>query len=78
MGFGCLLSLEEHEHLLDLLREICKEHPALLPRAAREALRYAFLPAPLSRTYLPVEDVGQVVDELEAMSDSEHVPDGTP
>ncbi|MFG3318129.1 trypsin-like peptidase domain-containing protein [Streptomyces sp. NPDC048171] len=76
-GFGSLLSLEEHECLVDLLRGICKEHPTLLPRAAREALRYACLPEPLSRTHLPVDDLEQVVDELEAMADSEHVPDGT-
>ncbi|MGW1767733.1 VMAP-C domain-containing protein [Streptomyces sp. NPDC002073] len=78
LGFGSLLSVDEHERLLDLLHGICKEHPALLPRAAREALRYAFLPDPLTRTYLPVEDVEQVADDLEAMSDSEDVPDGTP
>ncbi|MER6425530.1 trypsin-like peptidase domain-containing protein [Streptomyces sp. NPDC001137] len=78
VGFGSLLSLEEHECLVDLLRGICKEHPALLPRAAREALRYTCLPEPLSRTHLPVDGLEQVVDGLEAITDSEHVPDGTP
>lgn len=77
-GFGSLLSLEEYELLLRLLRGICKEHPTLLPRAARESLRYSWLPRPLAHTYLSVEDLEQVVGELEAVSDSEHVPDGTP
>ena len=78
VGFGSLLSLEEQERLLDLLRGICKEHPSLLPRCARESLRYTCLPEPLTRSHLPVDDLDQVVDELEAMTDSEHVPDGTP
>ncbi|MEU7061710.1 hypothetical protein [Streptomyces sp. NPDC046197] len=77
-GLGTLLSLEESELLLGMLHDICKEHPALLPRAARESLRYSWLPGPLARTQLGVEDLEQVVGDLEAVSDSEQVPDGTP
>ncbi|MFC8830830.1 trypsin-like peptidase domain-containing protein [Streptomyces sp. NPDC057137] len=77
-GLGSLLSLAEYESLLRLLSGICKERPTLLPRAAGEALRYACLPEALSRTQLSIDELGQVVQELESMSDSEQVPDGTP
>ncbi|MFG3151502.1 hypothetical protein ACGF7W_05580 [Streptomyces sp. NPDC048219] len=77
-GLSLLLSLDEYEHLLELLRGICKEQPTLLPRAAREALRYAWLPELLNRTYLWADDLEHVIQHLESVSDSERVPDGTP
>ncbi|MGW4055388.1 VMAP-C domain-containing protein [Streptomyces sp. NPDC004779] len=73
-----LLSPHEYDGLLDLLRTVCKEHPTLLPRAAREALRYAVLPESLTRPTLSEQDLGGLVEELEALSDSERVPEGTP
>ncbi|MGA4862157.1 hypothetical protein ACPB9J_05915 [Streptomyces lavendulocolor] len=73
-----LLSTHEYDGLLDLLRGVCKEHPTLLPRAAREALRYAVLPESLTRPTVSDEDLGGLVEELEALSDSESVPEGTP
>ncbi|MFB7122978.1 trypsin-like peptidase domain-containing protein [Kitasatospora sp. NPDC056273] len=78
LGVGSLLALEEHGRLLALLRDIYSEHSALLPRAAREALRYAVLPEPLSRPGLAVDDLEDVVEALEEVSDSERVPSGTP
>ncbi|MFF5342834.1 hypothetical protein ACFY4H_19285 [Streptomyces althioticus] len=77
-GLCLLLSLDECEHLLELLRGICKEQPTLIPRAAREALRYAWLPDPLNRTHLCADDLEHVVEYLESVSDSERVPEGTP
>lgn len=73
-----LLSTHEYERLLDLLRGVCKEHPTLLPRAAREALRYAVLPESLSHPTVSDRDLDGLVDELEALSDSENVPEGSP
>ncbi|MFF9147221.1 trypsin-like peptidase domain-containing protein [Streptomyces sp. NPDC014861] len=73
-----LLSPHEYDGLLDLLRTVCKEHPTLLPRAAREALRYAVLPEILTRPTVSEQDLGGLVEELEALSDSERVPEGTP
>ncbi|MEV0990615.1 hypothetical protein [Streptomyces sp. NPDC049949] len=78
LGCGSLLSMSEHERLLDLLRGLCKEHPTLLPRAAREALRYTVLPEGLTRPHLADDDLDDVIGELEALSDSESVPEGTP
>lgn len=77
-GLCLLLSMDECKHLLELLRGICKEQPTLIPRAAREALRYAWLPDPLNRTHLCADDLEPVVEHLESVSDSERVPDGTP
>ncbi|MEV8424806.1 trypsin-like peptidase domain-containing protein [Streptomyces niveus] len=77
-GLGSLLSLAEYERLVQLLSGICKERATLLPRAASEALRYVCLSDTLSRTQLPVDELGSFVEELEAMSDSLQVPDGTP
>ncbi|MFF7987928.1 hypothetical protein ACFZDK_54480 [Streptomyces sp. NPDC007901] len=77
-GLCLLLSLDEWKHLLELLRGICKEQPTLIPRAAREALRHAWLPEPLNRTHLCTDDLENVVEHLESISDSERVPDGTP
>ncbi|MFG2172543.1 trypsin-like serine protease [Streptomyces niveus] len=77
-GLGSLLSLAEYERLVQLLSGICKERATLLPRAAREALRYISLSDTLSRTHLSADELGPFVEELEAMSDSLQVPDGTP
>ncbi|GGW58301.1 hypothetical protein GCM10010503_39180 [Streptomyces lucensis JCM 4490] len=77
-GLCLLLSLDECETLLALLRGICKEQPTLIPRAAREVLRYAWLPAPLNRTHLCADDLEHVVEHLESISDSGRVPDDTP
>lgn len=78
LGRVSLLSSREYEGLLDLLRPLCKEHPTLLPRAAREALRYAVLPHALNRPTVSEDDLDDVIEELEALSDSESVPEGTP
>lgn len=77
-GLGSLLSLAEYERLIQLLSRICEERATLLPRAASEALRYVCLSDTLSRTHLPVDELGDFVEELEAMSDSLQVPEGTP
>ncbi len=77
-GLCQLLSMDECEHLMDLFRGICKEQPTLIPRAAREALRYTWLPDSLNRTQLRADDLVHVVEYLESVSDSERVPDGTP
>ncbi|MFJ4007389.1 hypothetical protein ACIPWL_28580 [Streptomyces sp. NPDC090023] len=77
-GLCLLLSADECQHLLELLRGICKEQPTLIPRAAREALRYAWLPDPLNCTHLGADDLDYVIEHLESVSDSEHVPDCTP
>ncbi|MEU9735943.1 trypsin-like serine protease [Streptomyces sp. NPDC048002] len=77
-GLCLLLALDECERLLDLLGGICKKHPALIPRAAREALRYAWLPDTLSRPHLRADDLEPVVEHLESLSDSEPVPECTP
>ncbi|MFC8953626.1 trypsin-like serine protease [Streptomyces sp. NPDC057101] len=73
-----LLSPHEYDGLLDLLRGVCKEHPTLLPRAAREALRYAALPEILTRPTVSDQDLDDLVEELEALSDGERVPEGAP
>ncbi|MFK0230822.1 trypsin-like peptidase domain-containing protein [Streptomyces sp. NPDC090303] len=73
-----LLSPHEYDGLLELLRSVCKERPTLLPRAAREALRYAVLPESLTRPTVSDQDLGGLVEELEALSDSERVPEGAP
>ncbi|MDG5808705.1 hypothetical protein P9869_39950 [Streptomyces ossamyceticus] len=45
-----LLSVNEHQRLLAVLRTVTAADPALIPRAAREALRFMELPSPLART----------------------------
>ncbi|MFI6157898.1 trypsin-like peptidase domain-containing protein [Kitasatospora sp. NPDC051170] len=77
-GTSLLLSLDEHERLLSLLRDTCGGDPALLPRSAREALRYAVLPEPVSRPGFSAEDLEAAVEALEELSDGEPVPSGTP
>ncbi|MEU7640802.1 trypsin-like serine protease [Streptomyces sp. NPDC039016] len=78
LGCGSLLSLSEHEELLDLLRSLCKEHPTLLPWAAREALRYTVLPERLTHPHLADDDLDDVIEQMEALYDTESVPEGTP
>ncbi|MEU2133802.1 trypsin-like peptidase domain-containing protein [Streptomyces sp. NPDC018352] len=75
---GSLLSVNEYEALLGLLRRVCREHPTLLPRAAREALRYIALPEPLTCPQLDEDRLGDAVEALEDLSDGESVPVGTP
>ncbi|MER7955745.1 trypsin-like peptidase domain-containing protein [Streptomyces sp. NPDC096030] len=75
---GSLLSQSEYEELFDLLRGLCKDHSTLLPRAAREALRYTVLPESLTLPRLPEDLLGNAIEELEALFDSETVPHGTP
>ncbi|MET9551586.1 trypsin-like serine protease [Streptomyces sp. NPDC006645] len=77
-GLGSLLSLAEYEHLVRVLSGVCTERPTLLPRAVGEALRYLCLSDTLSRTHLPVDELGQFIEELESLSDSSQVPEGTP
>ncbi|MEV7570213.1 trypsin-like peptidase domain-containing protein [Streptomyces tanashiensis] len=78
LGCGSLLSLHEYEALLDLLRGLCKEQPTLPSRAAREALRYGVLPEALSRPHLAEDDLDEVIEGLEALTDGQGVPEGTP
>ncbi|WP_282204928.1 VMAP-C domain-containing protein [Kitasatospora fiedleri] len=73
-----LLSIDEHDRLLDLLGRVAKERPALLPHASREALRYAVLPESLTRPGFSADDLRAAVEGLEAMPDGEQGPVGTP
>ncbi|GAA3238351.1 trypsin-like peptidase domain-containing protein [Streptomyces lavendulae] len=75
---GLLLSVNEYEDLLGLLRLVCAEQPALLSQAAVEALRYLVLPEVLTRPRLGEDDLCSVVEGLEDLADSECVPEGTP
>ncbi len=77
-GTASLLSVGEHHRLLAELREIVEADPTLIPRAAREALRFTPLPEVLHSARLPVDDIALAVGELEAVSDSAPVPSGTP
>ncbi|GAA3868534.1 trypsin-like serine protease [Streptomyces sedi] len=77
LGFGAMLSYEEHEQLLDLLRGICAEQPSLIPRCAREALRYGCLPEVLSHPLLRVEDLETAVEAGETLPDSSGVRSGS-
>lgn len=78
--FECatLLSVNEYEDLLGLLRPVCEKRPALLPQAAREAFRHLVLPEILTRPQLSEDDLGGVIEGLEELADSEGVPQGTP
>ncbi|MFE2141417.1 trypsin-like peptidase domain-containing protein [Streptomyces sp. NPDC059456] len=75
---GALLSTNEYESLLGLLRRVCGEQPALLPQAAGEALRYVVLPEALTRPQLGEDDLCDVIEGLEELGDSGSVPEGTP
>ncbi|MFD4721553.1 trypsin-like peptidase domain-containing protein [Streptomyces sp. NPDC058423] len=72
-----LLSVDEHRILLAELAGVVAADATLLPRAAREALRYTPLPAPLAAPRLAPDDIGPVVTELEAYPDGGSLPDGT-
>ncbi|WP_108999027.1 VMAP-C domain-containing protein [Streptomyces rishiriensis] len=75
---GLLLSANEYDDLLGLLRGVCDMDPTLLPESAREALRYVVLPAPLTRSRLDEDHLPDVIKSMEGLFDSETVPEGTP
>ncbi|MCF6522721.1 trypsin-like peptidase domain-containing protein [Streptomyces sp. JJ36] len=72
-----LLSLNEHEALIALLRRVCKQRPEVMPWAAREALRYVVLPETLSGAQFEEQDLIGVVEALEELSDAESISGGT-
>ncbi|MFJ5230962.1 hypothetical protein ACIQBJ_13825 [Kitasatospora sp. NPDC088391] len=73
-----LLSLGEHQRLLDLLGWVAELSPALLAHASREALRHAVLPAALSRPGPAADDLDGIVTGLEDLPADDPGPDGTP
>ncbi|MER6568783.1 trypsin-like peptidase domain-containing protein [Streptomyces sp. NPDC001093] len=76
-GMARLLSVAEYHGLVERLKQVAASDPALLPRAAREALRYT--PLPLTRrAALSPEGVEAAVGELEELSDGDALPDGGP
>ncbi|MFB7919086.1 hypothetical protein [Streptomyces sp. NPDC056061] len=75
---SALLSVGEHDRLMAELRGIVEDDPALVPRAARSALRFTPLPEVLRSVRLSADNLEFAVEELEALSDSAPVPDGTP
>jgi hypothetical protein len=65
-----LLSVDEHQQLLAALRKVTAADPALIPRAAREALRFLTLPGPLAcAARLPEAEIDGVVLSLEDCPD---------
>ncbi|MFI6638018.1 trypsin-like peptidase domain-containing protein [Streptomyces sp. NPDC050504] len=78
VGRARLLSVAEYRTLLSWLGEAVREDPALVPRAAREALRYAELPAVLATAALDPLAVERAVAALEGYQDGGPVPVGTP
>ncbi|MFF8939194.1 trypsin-like peptidase domain-containing protein [Streptomyces paradoxus] len=72
-----LLSVGEHRTLIGKLKQAATNDPVLLPRAAREALRYTTLPAALRGARLSPQDVKAALGELEALPDGD-LPDGGP
>ncbi|MFD9223321.1 trypsin-like peptidase domain-containing protein [Streptomyces sp. NPDC060064] len=77
-GTARLLSLDEHHFLLRELALAAVADAALLPRAAREALRYTVPPSSLSGTRLNPRDLDAAVTELEAYRDGGQPADGIP
>ncbi|MFF3458404.1 trypsin-like peptidase domain-containing protein [Streptomyces sp. NPDC002730] len=77
-GTARLLSLDEHLFLLRELTLAAVADAALLPRAAREALRYIVPPSSLSGTRLNPRDLDAAVTELEAYRDGGQPADGIP
>jgi hypothetical protein len=73
-----LLSVGEQRTLVHKMRQIAASDPALIPRAAREALRYTPLPAALRGSGLVPEGVEAALAELEALPDGDLLPDGGP
>ncbi len=78
LDYGSLLSVNEYDALIGLLRRVCEKQPALLPRTAGEALRYVILPEILTRPQLSADDVCCVVEGLEDLSDGVSGPEGAP
>ncbi|MFB8030053.1 MULTISPECIES: hypothetical protein [unclassified Streptomyces] len=78
LGCGPLLSPAEFDQLLALLQEVCHEQPALLPRAARDALPYAVLPGGLVRPLIDEDELGATIEALEELPGGESVPEGSP
>ncbi|MGI5403827.1 trypsin-like peptidase domain-containing protein [Streptomyces sp. CA-135486] len=76
-GTARLLSLDEHRILLRELTPAVVADAALLPRAAREALRYIIPPRSLSGIRLDPRDLDAAVTELEAYRDGGQPADGT-
>jgi hypothetical protein len=76
-GTARLLSLDEHRFLVRELSPVACADATLLPRAAREALRYIAPPGSLSGARLDPQDIEAAVTELEAYRDGGHLPDGT-
>ncbi|MCZ7457041.1 VMAP-C domain-containing protein [Streptomyces sp. WMMC940] len=72
-----LLSVDEHRLLVAELADLVAADATLLPRAAREALRYTPLPEPLAAPRLSADDIGPVVTDLESYRDGGALPDGT-
>ncbi|MEU8352429.1 trypsin-like peptidase domain-containing protein [Streptomyces sp. NPDC048845] len=72
---GLLMSPREHKLLLATLRPAVEADPALLPRAAAEALRHLALPPALCAARLDPAELDGVVRELEVYSDSGTVPE---
>lgn len=72
-----LLSVGEHRRLIGRLKQVAANDPVLLPRAAREALRYIPLPAALRGARLSPGDVEAALGELETLPDGD-LPDGGP
>ncbi|MCU4750058.1 hypothetical protein [Streptomyces sp. G-5] len=77
-GTARLLSVGEQRALVDRMKQIAARDPLLIPRAAREALRYTPLPAALRGSSLTPESVEAALLELEALPDSDPLPDGGP
>ncbi|NGO74627.1 trypsin-like peptidase domain-containing protein [Streptomyces sp. YC504] len=77
-GASRLLSVAEHRLLLKELEQATAQDAGLLPRAAREALRYTPLPFALRGARTTQGELADVVDELEALADCGPLPDGSP
>lgn len=77
-GTARLLSIGEQRTLVHRMRQISASDPPLIPRAAREALRYTPLPAALRGSGLAPESVEAALVELEALPDGDLLPDGGP
>ncbi|MEU9639395.1 hypothetical protein ACGFZZ_00340 [Streptomyces tendae] len=73
-----LLSVIEHEQLRTALLRVAADEPALIPRAAQEALRLLELPEALQRSScLAVEHVDAVIRALEEYPDARGTTTGS-
>ncbi|MFI7110307.1 trypsin-like peptidase domain-containing protein [Nonomuraea sp. NPDC050227] len=77
-GMASLLSVSEYTRLVTELQGLVETSPTLIPRTAREALRFTPLPEVLHPSRLSPDDIPLAVAEMEALSDSSPVPDGSP